>query len=137
MRNPLLDPLRGELAEALLRFAKPRADDLHEVERDLRMPVKELQELLLRPADLDGVDDRGRVRRIVPVGEESDSAEHFAWADESHDELTALLARLSDPHAPYQKHMTALGGGTLREQHRAPPQRPNPSAGGDLIERGA
>ena len=50
VRNPLLDPLCGELTKPLLRFAKPRADDLHEVERDLWMPVKELTRAHRPPA---------------------------------------------------------------------------------------
>src|SRR3546814_983744 len=91
--------LRRQFAQSFLRFAEPPAHDSDHVERDLRMALHQREEVGGIPTQLDRIDDRGRVGRIEPVGQDGHAAEDLARADEADEDfLDRKSTRLNSSH---------------------------------------
>ena len=101
MGDAPLCALRGEFAHPVLHLLQALADDTDDVDRDLRVTVDQVEQLVLAPARFQGVGERDCVGRIASVREERDRPEHLAGANETDHDLGAVAARLGDTDAAF------------------------------------
>jgi hypothetical protein len=115
MGNAPFRPLSSKLARPVLHLLQTLTNDADSVDRDLRMTCHQVQELSLAPACLDSFSQSGGIRWVAVISEESDGAEHLAWADETYEYLGAVAAGLGDTHASLDNDVSANAFITLVE----------------------